>query len=117
MTDLAPNARIPAEVMKFVDDGFLVFLAEDEAEKTVEFHIPAKRTTDKEGRITSYSLIWIHPNFNAEYCRYYDKEPGDLPNFYIEEDTTDVGSDQIDGIDTLDGLVAWLEEMRETEPA
>jgi hypothetical protein len=117
MTDLAVKYRIPAEVMEFVNDGFVVFLAEDETEKTVEFHIPAKRTTDKEGRITSYSVIWIHPDFNAEFCRYYDEKPGDLPNFYIEEDTSDVGSNQIDGIDTVDDLVAWLEAMRQADAA
>ena len=56
------------------------------------------RSTDRLGCITTYSVIWIHPDFNAEYCHYYDQVPGDLPNFYAEEDTTDVGSDSIDGV-------------------
>jgi len=30
--------------MAFVNNGFLVFLAEDETKKTVEFHIPAMPT-------------------------------------------------------------------------
>jgi len=112
MTDLALNYQVPPEVMEFVNDGFLVFLAEDETEKTVEFHIPSRRTTDKEGRITSYSVTWIHPDFNAEFCHYFDKKPGDLPNFYVEEDTSDVGSDPIDGLESVDDLVSWLEGMR-----
>ena len=112
MIDLALKYQIPAEVMAFVNDGFLVFLAEDEAKKTVEFQIPSKRTTDKEGRITSYSVIWIHPEFNAEFCHYYDERPGDLPNFYAEEDTSDVGSDQIDRLESVEDLVGWLDGLR-----
>jgi hypothetical protein len=40
MIDLAKKYKIPAEVMAFVNEGFLVFLAEDEVQKTVEFHVP-----------------------------------------------------------------------------
>ena len=44
MIDLALKYKIPAEVMEFVNDGFLAFLAEDKATKTVEFDVPSKRT-------------------------------------------------------------------------
>ena len=112
MTDLAVKYKIPAEVMAFVDEGFLVFLAEDDAKKTVEFHIPSKRQTDDEGRITSYSVVWTHPDFNAEFGHYYDEKSDDNPNFYAEIDTTDVGSDLVD-VESVDDLVGWLEGLRE----
>ena len=108
MTDLAQKYDIPADIMAFVKSGFLEVVSEDEATKTVEFHIPSKRATDDEGRLASYSVIWIHPDFNAEFCHYYDQRPGDLPNFFAEEDTTDVGSDLVDGLESVDDLVGWL---------
>jgi hypothetical protein len=111
MTDIAAKYKIPDEVMAFVNSGLLVLLAEDEAEKTVEFHIPSKRWTDDAGRTTTYSLNWTHPDFNAEFCRYYERTPGDLPNFEVEIDTDDVGSDSVDGLESVDDLVMlpdWL---------
>lgn len=114
MTDLAVKYKIPAEVVVFVDKGFLVVLAEDEATKTIEFHIPSKRQTDDEGRITTYSVVWTHPDFNAEFGHYYDEKSGATPNFYAEIDTTDVGSDLID-MESVDDLVGWLEELRDTD--
>ena len=116
MLNIAAKYNIPPEIMAFVKDGFLVFLAENEAEKTVEFHIPSKRRKDRAGRITSYSVIWIHPDFNAKFCHYYNEKPGDLPNFYAETDTTDVGSDPVDGLESVDDLVAWLEGLRDSIP-
>lgn len=115
MTDIADKYKIPAEVMEFVRDGFLEVVAEDEAENTVEFHIPSKRWTDPAGNITSYSVTWIHPDFNTEFCHYYDEKPGDLPNFYAMKDTTDIGDELVDGLDTVDDLVGWLEELRDAE--
>ena len=115
MTDLADKFKIPAEVMAFVRDGFLEVVSEDEARKTVEFHVPSKRRTDDEGRITSWSVVWIHPDFNAEFCQYYDEEPGDLPNFYAQKDTTDLGDEPVDGLDTVEDLVGWLEGLRDTD--
>ena len=85
----------------------------NEATKTVEFHIPSRRTTDYEGRITNFSIVWTHPDFKAEFCNYYDEKSGDLPNFYAEEDTTDVGSDFVDGLESVDDLVAWLDRILE----
>ena len=51
MNDLAEKYKIPAEVMEFVLSGFLEVVFEDEAKKTVEFHIPSKRRTDDEGLV------------------------------------------------------------------
>jgi hypothetical protein len=114
MPDLATNYGIPAELMAFVADGFLEVLSENEAEKTIEFHLPSKRRTDVEGRITTYSLTWIHPDFNDRFCHYYFEHPGDSPNFYVTEDTTDVGDEQLD-LETVDDLVAWLESFRSAD--
>ena len=67
-----PDSCRYAEVMAFVRDGFLAVVSEDEAKKTVEFHVPSKRRTDDEGRITSWSVVWIDPDFNVQFCHYYD---------------------------------------------
>ncbi len=112
MTDLAVKYKIPADVMAFVHDGFLEVASEDEATKTVEFHIPSKRQTDDEGRITTYSVVWTHPDFNAEFGHYYDENSDDNPNFYAEIDTTDVGSDLVD-VESVDDLVEWLAGLSE----
>ena len=61
---------------------------------------------------TTFTLIWIHPDFNDQFCHYYTEKPGDLVNFYLFEDTTDVGDDWLD-VDTLDDLLAWLGERQE----
>ena len=112
MIDLALKYKIPTEIMEFVNEGFLVLLAEDEATKTVEFDSPSQRQTDDEGRITTYSVTWIHPDFNAEFGRYYDEKSSDNPNFYAEIDTTDVGSDLVD-LESVDDLGGWLDAMRD----
>ena len=112
MTDLAEKYKIPAEVMEFVHDGFLEIVSEDEATKTVEFHIPSKRQTDDDGRITTYSVVWTHPDFNAEFCHYYDEKPGDLPNFYVEKDTTDVGDEPVDEMESVENLAGWLAGLK-----
>ncbi len=112
MTNLASTYDIPDEVMTFVRDGILEIVSEDEAKKTVEFHIPSQRRTDDQGRVTTFSVVWIHPDYNAKYCHYFDKTPGDLPNFYALEDTTNVGDELVDGLNTVDDLVAWIEGLR-----
>jgi hypothetical protein len=117
MNTLAREYEIPPELMAFVESGFLKVLAEEKAEKTVEFHIPSKRTTDAEGRITTFSVIWIHPQFNAQFCHYYDKVPGDLPNFYVVQDTMEVGDEMVAGLETVPDLVEWLRQLRETVAA
>jgi hypothetical protein len=110
MTALSQKYDIPPELDAYIASGFLELLAEHEAEKTVEFHVPALRRTDSDGRITSYALTWIHPAFNAQFCQYYDHAPGDLPNFHVTEDTTDLGDELLD-LGSLGELTAWLEEQ------
>lgn len=108
MTDLASDFGVPAEVKAFVDSGFLVPLSENTAEKTVEFHVPAMRYEDESEAITTFSLTWIHPDHNADYCHYYDETPGDLPNFYMFRETSNSPDDQIE-LETVDDLIDWLE--------
>lgn len=100
---LAETYGVPAEVMAFVDAGFLQLLSEKEEEKTVEFHIPALLYEDEEGRATSFTLIWIHPDFNAQFCHYCHENPGDLANFYVMKDTDELGDEWLD-METLDDL-------------
>lgn len=90
--------------MRFVESGLLEVLSEDEAERTIEFHIPSKRVTDIDGRITTYSLTWIHPDYADEFGPYKPM----AANFIVCEDTTDVGDEELD-LESLDELVAWLE--------
>lgn len=113
MSTLVTRFAIPSEVQAFIDDGFLAPLSENDAEKTVEFHIPSLQFTDERGRTTDFTLVWIHPDHNAQFCHYYHQTPGDLVNFYIRRDTTDLGDEILD-IDSLDDLVYWLEEKRQS---
>jgi len=108
MNDLAQKYKIPDEIMAFVNKGVLVLLAEDEARKTVEFHVPSKRWTNPAGHITTYSVVWIHPDFNTEFCHYYVQKPGDMPNFHVQIDT-DGSDDEVEDMDTVDDLAAWLD--------
>lgn len=107
-TKLDEGFGIPTALQYFITRGTLAVVSVDDATKTVEFHIPSLRSTDTHGRITTVSLTWIHPAHNADYCHYYNTVPGDLPNFYVTADTTDLGNESID-IATLDDLLAWLE--------
>ena len=111
-SDLIEKYQIPSELVPFIDDGFLVVVIHDWAEKYVEFCLPSKTIIDTNRRVTSYSVYWIHPDFNEECCHYFEREPGDLPHFYAIKDTTDLGSDPIDGIETVDDLADWLQSMR-----
>ena len=81
--NIAEKYQIPAELMAFVEEGFLEVLSENEKEKTIEFHIPEKMTEFTRDHLMAYNLTWIHPDFNAEFCHFCIDEPGDLPNFYL----------------------------------
>lgn len=109
---LVAKYRIPDELVPFIDEGFLVPLSESWDEKCLRFHLPTKVVVDTRERFTSYNVIWIHPDFNAECCHYYYEELGDEPNFYVVEEITDVGDQHIDDLETLDDLVDWLESMK-----
>lgn len=111
MADLAAEYKVPPELQRFVDSGFVQLLCEKPEEKTVEFHIPNLLYTDENDRSTSFSIIWIHPDFNEQFCHYYDEKPGDLTNFYVLKQTDEVGDDWLD-IEDLDGLLDWLGERQ-----
>ncbi|MFN0021066.1 MAG: hypothetical protein ACKVP0_22635 [Pirellulaceae bacterium] len=116
MESIQQRYGIPPSVAEFLTNGFLEVVSEEPDRKTVEFHIPALRRTDERGRIRTYSLVWIHPDFNAQFCHYYESVPGDAANFYVDEDETDVGGTGLD-LASVDELVAWLEGMKETADA
>jgi hypothetical protein len=111
MSDFAAKYKIPPEVDRFVETGFLEFLSENEAEQTIKFDIPSIAWTDDQDRDTT--LVWIHPDFNEQFCHYYDSKPGDLANFYVFKETTDSGDDWLD-IANIDDLLSWLEERKES---
>lgn len=113
MSALAAKYKIPPELDQFIDAGFLAMLSEDEAEKTVKFDIPSIAWTDDQDRDTTFTLVWIDPDFNEQFCHYYDEKPGDLANFYVFRETTDLGDDWLD-LSTLDDLLVWLEERQES---
>jgi hypothetical protein len=113
MNELQERYAIPPEIMAFVNDGFLEVLAEKPDEKTIEFHIPSRSYVDRHGNFTTFTVGWIHPDFNAEFCECYDEEPGDLPNFYVVEEVSDHGDEQICGMDPYDDLESWLTEQKE----
>ena len=113
MTDLATTCGIPDELMAFVNDGFLAILDYDPANRYVEFHVPSLCSTDRRGRITTFSVCWRHPDF-AGPLGMFDYRPGDgQPNFYVLEDTTDLGDELVD-VETAEDLIAWLAELRES---
>ena len=79
---------------------------------TVEFHIPSRRSVDHRGRITAYRIVWIHPDYNAQFCHYYQETPGDLPNFFVEVENSEGPSETVDELETADDLAVWLEDLQ-----
>jgi len=114
MSELADRYKIPEALDVFIDRGFLVLLAEEPERKTVLFHIPSRLIVDHRGRATNYQLTWIHPEFNAEFCNKFDETPGDLPNFEVEIDVEDVGSEFVDDLETVEDLECWLVDFSNT---
>jgi hypothetical protein len=112
MQNIALKYTIPPELFRFITGGLLKLLSEDEAEKTVKFDIPTLAWTDDEDRHVTFTLVWIHPDFNEEFCHYFDQRPGDLPNFYLFKETSGLGDDWLE-IDTLDDLVVWLQQQQD----
>ena len=109
MGSLDTRFGVPPALQAFIDRQTLEIVSADDATKTIEFHLPSLRSTDSQNRITTVSVTWIHPDYNAQYCHYYDQVPGDLPNFYVTVDTTDLGDESLE-INSLDELIAWLEK-------
>jgi hypothetical protein len=111
MTELEKNYGVPAELKQFVDDGFLTVAIEKPEEKTVTFAIPKLAYRDENDNEMYFTLDWIHPDFNADFCHYYHENPGDLPNFYLRKECRSHGDEDID-LESLADLIAWLEERR-----
>jgi hypothetical protein len=114
MGRLAGDYEIPPELDAFIDSGFLQLLSEKPGEKTLEFHIPSKVWSDDKGNVSAYSIVWIHPAHNAQFCHLYQETPGDLPNFYVSREFDHAAPDSIDDLDSVDDLVDWLIELRDT---
>jgi hypothetical protein len=111
MSAFAAKYKIPPEIDQFIDNGFLKLLSENEGEKTITFDVPAISWKDDNNRDTTFTLIWIHPDFNDQFCHYYNDKPGDLANFYVMKGTTDTGDDWLD-LTTPDDLLVWLDEQQ-----
>lgn len=109
MPDLATSYGIPPELQKYIDTGFLVVVFEKPEEKTVTFGIPSLAFTDEDGEETYFTLDWIHPDFNAQFCHYYHETPGDLANFYLTKACRGRGDELVE-VEDLEELVAWLDE-------
>lgn len=112
MSAVSQRYALPPEIDRFIDDVFLEMLAERPEEMTVEFHIPAMLKIDHRRRITAYSIVWIHPEHNAEFCHSYLETPGDLPNFFVEVTNPEGPSEVLDDLVTVDDLEAWLEDLQ-----
>lgn len=114
--ELVERYAINPELVPFIEDGTLVLASEDPAKHTVQFDIPGYAVHDRRrDHDMHYTLSWIHPDQNKEQCWYYDKEPGDLPHFFVLIES-DSGSECEDAeLNTLDDLVAYLMEAREAK--
>jgi hypothetical protein len=78
-TNLQSQYAIPAELSSFIDDGVLVPVSETPDEKTLTLAVPSLDYQDENGTESLFSLTWIHPDFNEQFCHSYNETPGDLP--------------------------------------
>jgi hypothetical protein len=111
---LTDEYKLPQELSAFIDDGFLVPLTPTPEEKTIAFDIPSMGYKDERDNDYSFTLIWIHPDFNKDFCHLYHEVPGDLPNFYVLKESRNTPEEHID-LDSLDDLLAWLEDRKERQ--
>lgn len=114
MFDLQIEFGIPADLMPFVSSGFLQVVAVDRDERAVEFHIPRLCSTDRHGYITTYSVSWIRPDCEGCVGPFQYVPGGVQPNFVVAIDTSHVGDEFVDDLETIDDLVSWLATMHET---
>lgn len=56
--------------------------------------------------------MWIHPDYNDQYCHYYLEAPGDISTFYVTRSYSDAAEEPIDGLETVDDLVNWPEALK-----
>lgn len=69
--------------------------------------VPSLDQKDRKGRIKVVTVTWIHPDFNAQFCYYYHLAPGDLPNFYVNEENSE-GPDEPLDVNDVDELLYFL---------
>jgi hypothetical protein len=112
MSEIGQRYALPGDVDRFVDDGFLEVLWEDTEQRTIEFHIPSRISSDHRGRVTAYRIVWIHPEHNAEFCHFFADVAGDLPNFYVEVCTSDGPDEMLDQLQSDEDLECWLQEFQ-----
>jgi len=55
---------------------FLVPTWEEPAEKTVTLAIPSLDYEDENGTEFDLTLTWIHPDFNEQFCHFYNETTG-----------------------------------------
>ena len=103
---------VPDELGRFVDDGFLLVVFKKPKEKTVTFAIPSLSYRDENGIETDFTLDWIHPSFNAEFCHYFHETPGDLANFYLNKGSRERGDERIE-LQSLEDLLDWLADKQD----
>jgi hypothetical protein len=108
---------VPDDLISLVDEGFLKISTVDEDERTIYFTIPSKQVDFTRDHIMIYPLVWIHPDFNDQFCHFYIAEPGDLPNFFVERQYSDAAPEAVDGLDSVDELISWLDELKESNIA
>jgi hypothetical protein len=109
------STRFPTRSWPSFGGGFLEVASEEDDKKTVRLDIPSLSISTAADDFTSYTLIWIHPDYNAEFCHYYLEKPGDLPNFYVAIHSPNAPDNQVDDLNTVDDLVDWLDGAREAK--
>jgi hypothetical protein len=72
-------------------------------------------SADHRRRITAYRIVWIHPDYNAQSCHYYEDTPGDLPNFDVELQNSEGPSETIDALVSADDLSVWLGDLESAD--
>jgi hypothetical protein len=96
MNTLALRFGLPDELAALIDTGVLEITGQHDAEKTLHLVVPSLWQKDRKGRIKIVSITWIHPDCNAQFCHYYHLAPGDLPNFYVNEENSEGPDEPID---------------------
>lgn len=110
MQRLAAQYGIPTEVMRYVEVGLLQILREDEAQRTVEFHLALLQSHNGNGNghAATFALTWIHPEVKERFDPLYVNGSGELPNSFVTRNGVGSGDEEVDGLETVDDLLAWL---------
>jgi hypothetical protein len=58
-------------------------------------------------------VSWVHPDVLEIEAPLANKDgTSAVPNFRVTADTTDVGEEMVDDLETVDDLVEWLEALQ-----